>query len=77
MIGCPKLDDADFYVDKLAEILNQASVNSLTVAHMEVPCCFGLNHIASRAVELSGADIPVSEITITIGGDTMGDSLSN
>ena len=77
VIGCPKLDDADFCVDKLAEILKQASVNSLTIAHMEVPCCSGLSRIASRAVELSGADIPVSEITITIGGDTMGDSLSN
>ena len=75
VIGCPKLDDADFYVDKLAEILKQASVNSLTIAHMEVPCCSGLNHIASRAVELSGADVPVSEITITIGGETMGDPL--
>ena len=71
VVGCPKLDDADYYVEKLAEILKQSSVKSLTVVHMEVPCCSGLNYIASKAIELSGVDLPVQDITVTIQGEVM------
>jgi len=42
MVGCPKFDNGQHYVDKLTEILKQNSVRSLTVATMEVPCCSGL-----------------------------------
>ncbi|MHC4475870.1 MAG: 4Fe-4S ferredoxin, partial [Planctomycetota bacterium] len=48
-VGCPKLDNVDFYIEKLAEILKANKINSLTVVHMEVPCCFGLTHIAREA----------------------------
>lgn len=76
VIGCPKLDDADYYIEKLTEILRQSSVNSLTVVHMEVPCCSGLNYITSRAIQASGKDIPVSEVTISIQGEVLADALS-
>lgn len=76
VIGCPKLDNADYYIEKLTEILRHSSVNSLTVVHMEVPCCSGLTHIASRAVESSGKDIPMSDVTITIQGEVMADAVS-
>jgi len=36
---------------------------------MEVPCCSGLVHMAQQAVELSGQDIPIKEVTIGIKGD--------
>ena len=68
IIGCPKLDDASYYVEKMTEILKQSSVKSLTVVHMEVPCCSGLSYIASRAVAASGKDIPVDDVTISIQG---------
>ena len=38
VIGCPKLDDSQFYIGKLAQILKMSRVNSLRVVHMEVPC---------------------------------------
>jgi ferredoxin len=66
-IGCPKLDDAGFYVEKLANILRANDIRSLTVAHMEVPCCFGLARVAAQAVELSGKQIPVE--TVIVGRD--------
>jgi len=66
-IGCPKLDDAIFYIEKLANILSANDIRSLTVAHMEAPCCFGLAHIAAQAVGKSGKQIPVE--TIIIGRD--------
>jgi len=68
VIGCPKLDDAGFYVDKLTDVLTQSSVRSLTVVHMEVPCCSGLVRIAQVAAERSGKNIPVKDVTITIDG---------
>ena len=69
IIGFPKLDAADLYIEKLAEIFKINNLKSVTVAHMEVPCCFGLNHIVGEAVKLSGIKIPVKEITTGIQGD--------
>lgn len=67
-VGCPKLDDAAFYAEKLGEILRTNSIKSLTVVHMEVPCCFGLGRIAELAIEASGKDIPVHDVTIGLDG---------
>jgi ferredoxin len=68
VIGCPKLDDARAYAAKLAEILAGSHVKSLRVVHMEVPCCTGLVRIASEAMRISSADVPLTEITVTIDG---------
>jgi len=68
LIACPKLDDGNMYIEKLAEIFRANNLKSITVAHMEVPCCFGLNHIVSEALRLSGRKIPLKEITIGIQG---------
>lgn len=68
-IGCPKLDDASLYVDKLAEILRQGNIKSLSVLHMEVPCCFGLQRIVTQAVAASGKEIPIKEVTIGVDGE--------
>ncbi|HGE72960.1 TPA: 4Fe-4S ferredoxin [Candidatus Poribacteria bacterium] len=74
IIGCPKLDDADFYINKLAQIIKNSSLNSLTVVHMEVPCCSGLTYIANEAIDASGADIQVDDVTISISGEVLEDS---
>ena len=68
VVGCPKLDDADFYVKKLATILTQANVQSVTVVHMEVPCCTGLVRIARAACSLSGREVPLEDCVVTIRG---------
>ncbi len=68
IMGCPKLDDPEHYVNKLAKIFENANINSITVAHMEVPCCFGLKKIVNQAMQKSGNQIPVEDITITIKG---------
>ena len=68
VIGCPKLDNAQAYVEKLGDLLVQSAVKSLSVVHMEVPCCTNLLRIASEAMRLAGLDIPLTEITITING---------
>jgi Pyruvate/2-oxoacid:ferredoxin oxidoreductase delta subunit len=68
VVGCPKLDDADFYVKKLAAILTQANVQSITIVHMEVPCCTGLVRIAQAACSLSGREPPMEDCVVTIRG---------
>jgi len=70
-IGCPKLDDSRFYVEKLAEIIKMNELNSLTVIHMEVPCCSGLAHIAKEAIAGSGAKMSFEDVTISLNGNVM------
>lgn len=69
VVGCPKLDAATIYEEKLAELFRLDNIKSITLLHMEVPCCFGLNSIVSEAIRTSGKNIPVKEITIGIRGD--------
>jgi NAD-dependent dihydropyrimidine dehydrogenase PreA subunit len=69
LIGCPKLDDGRAYLDKLTAILEQNEIRSLTVVHMEVPCCSGLIALARQAVAASGKDVPVDTVKVTIGGE--------
>ena len=69
VVGCPKLDNVDFYIEKLAQIIKANNLNNLKVIHMEVPCCFGLTHIARKAIETSGANIPFEDITIDLQGN--------
>lgn len=69
LVGCPKLDDAQLYIEKIAQILKDNNIKSITCAHMEVPCCFGLIKIVKEAISLSGKNIPFEEVTISIRGD--------
>ena len=71
VIGCPKLDDGQQYVEKLAAILTAAGVKSLTVLHMEVPCCTGLVRIAQAAKQAAGSDVPLRDITVSIRGQVL------
>jgi Fe-S-cluster-containing hydrogenase component 2 len=72
MIGCPKLDDGQFYVEKLADIITIAGLRSITVVRMEVPCCSGLMRIAQAAKALSGIDVEVNEVVVSIRGQLIG-----
>jgi len=66
---CPKLDtDIDGYISKLSEILSTHTINTITVLHMEVPCCSGVISVVNQALKQSGKNIPVTEETITIQG---------
>lgn len=67
-VGCPKLDNVDFYIEKVSAILKANKLRSLTVVHMEVPCCSGLTHIARKSIAASGAKMPFEDITISVKG---------
>jgi ferredoxin len=71
VVACPKLDDAEAHIHKLAQILVAAQPASLTVVHMEVPCCLGLVRIAKAAQERSGWQIPAKQIVVGIRGSIL------
>jgi NAD-dependent dihydropyrimidine dehydrogenase PreA subunit len=53
-VGCPKLDDLAFYEGKLTEIFKSNPIKSVTVAHMEVPCCSGIVVAVRNAMASAG-----------------------
>ncbi len=62
------MDDAEFYKEKITQILKDNNIKSITCAHMEVPCCFGLVSIVKSAISASGKNISAKEVTIGIKG---------
>ena len=71
-IACPKLDtNKEVYIDKLATMVSDAKINTLTVPIMEVPCCGGLIQMAKMAVQQSGRNIPIKKIVVGIKGDIL------
>ena len=67
IIGCPKLDSAD-YSEKLTEIIRCNDIRSITIVRMEVPCCGGIEMAAKKALQASGKFLPWQVVTISIDG---------
>ena len=67
IVGCPKLDAGD-YTEKLTAILAENDIKSLTIVRMEVPCCGGLAHAATEALQASGKFLPGQVVTISVDG---------
>lgn len=72
LIGCPKLDSVD-YSEKIAEIVKNNDIRSVTVLRMEVPCCGGLEMAVKKALQESGKWIPWQTVTISIDGKILED----
>jgi len=68
MVGCPKFDDAQEYIQKLTDIFRTADINSITSLVMEVPCCSGLPMIVRKAMEAAGKEIPMREVVVSTRG---------
>jgi Pyruvate/2-oxoacid:ferredoxin oxidoreductase delta subunit len=68
MTGCPKFDDVNGYVDKLARVFAESGIKSITSVVMEVPCCSGMAGIIKKALERSGADLPFTEVVVSAQG---------
>lgn len=69
LVGCPKLDNAQAYVQKFKEIFEVAELKSVTVLIMEVPCCGMLPRIVQEAMKLSGRNIPTEVKVISTKGE--------
>jgi ferredoxin len=69
MIGCPKFDDKEAYIERLAQVFSGSGIKSITCAIMEVPCCSALPMIIKKAFEKSGITIPYKEMVVSSRGD--------
>ncbi len=68
-IACPKLDsNMDIYVEKLASMIDNSGINTLTVVIMEVPCCGGLIQMAQAALSNASRKIPLKRVIVSIQG---------
>jgi len=73
-IACPKLDDGqEIYVNKLRSMIDDAKINTLTVAIMQVPCCGGLLAMAKQALEGAERKIPLKSVIIGVQGEVLSD----
>ena len=70
-VACPKLDETGEYAQKVADIITTGKPQSITVVHMEVPCCTGLLRIAEKAIALAGSELEINDITISLRGEVL------
>ena len=73
LVGCPKLDETEPFVEKLTAILQTNEIRDITVLHMTVPCCAQLEALVSEAVKRSGVDVPLKSFVVGIDGLLVGD----
>ncbi len=74
-IACPKLDsEQEIYIDKIAALIDDAKINTLTVIIMKVPCCMGLTQIAKSGVDKATRKIPIKQVVVDVeGGEILSD----
>jgi NAD-dependent dihydropyrimidine dehydrogenase PreA subunit len=58
LIGCPKFDDTEGYIEKFRDIFRANDIQSVTMLVMEVPCCSKLPKIVQAGMELAGKRVP-------------------
>jgi len=70
IVFCPKLDkNLDDYVDKLARIFATQDIKSITIVHMEVPCCHGIETIVQKALAIAQKNIIIKDYTVSLTGE--------
>ncbi len=71
IIGCPKLDEQEKYLDKLTDVVSHSGLKSINVVIMEVPCCSGLKKLVDEAVRRSGRSVPIKTTVVGIQGQIL------
>ncbi len=71
LMGCPKFDDAPMYVERLAAILRENEINSITILQMEVPCCSAMSTILEQAKLKAGVEVAIELIIVSRAGQIM------
>ena len=71
-IACPKLDQGkELYIEKIKSLIEDAKINTLTVAIMEVPCCSGLLALAQEGAKQANRKVPIKYIIVGIQGNIL------
>ena len=69
LIGCPKLDERELNIQRLSDILRVNEIKSLTLVHLEIPCCSNFKTILEEAIKRSGKIMGYRRIVINTKGD--------
>jgi ferredoxin len=69
LLGCPKFDDQEAYIQKFAEIFSKNEIKSLIIAVMEVPCCSAMEYLVKKAMDRAGKKVFYDKITVGIKGE--------
>lgn len=78
IVFCPKLDHTiEQYVERLAVIFTEHDIASVSIAHMEVPCCFGVEQVVRAAMRKAGRSFVLREYTISLQGDIIGEEAAS
>ena len=71
-IACPKLDQGqEIYIGKIKSLIDDAKINTLTVAIMQVPCCRGLLALAQEAAKRATRKVPIKYVVIGLQGEIL------
>jgi len=73
LIGCPKLDQSEPFISKLAEILSLNEIRDIAILRMEVPCCYHIVNLVEQAMKRSGKNIPLDHFICMIDGKVVKD----
>jgi len=73
MMGCPKFDDQQMYVDRFTELFKTRKLNSVTILIMEVPCCSTMLQIVKKAYTDAGATVTVRQVVVSTQGAILDD----
>jgi len=71
VMGCPKFDNQMEYIEKLAGIIGENDLKSITVMEMEVPCCASMTAILSEAVKRAGKKVDTVRVTVSRSGSVL------
>lgn len=71
-VACPKLDsNQEVYIEKIRSWIDDAKINTLTVAIMQVPCCRGLLQIVNQALQKAVRKVPVKCVVLGLQGEIL------
>ncbi len=73
LVGCPKLDETEPFINRFTEILKANDIKDITVLHMTVPCCAQLDKLVLEAIKRSGKKVPVESYVVGIEGNLIKD----
>jgi ferredoxin len=68
IVSCPKFDELEAYREKLKTILEKSKPKSVTVVHMEIPCCNTIYGFVESIIKSIGDDITLHKAIIGTDG---------
>ncbi|MGR0482981.1 MAG: ATP-binding protein [Candidatus Electronema sp. V4] len=71
MMGCPKFDDQQLYVDRFTELFKTRKLKSVTILIMEVPCCGAMLQLVRHAYDQAKCTVPVRQVVISTEGSLL------